>query len=158
MSVEEPHPHWDIFRAINPAALPGYNGNLSDWWKVRDAQPEIFALLFQLFSNSPNDISSAVSTWKMLDKTALWGIDALSTGQQLQPNQGKGQNKTKANGISIGNLDNFWLLELLRISGFYEAGQTRLVQGVKDRKSYVIVPRELTYNEHRDIFNTFSDQ
>jgi len=156
--VDQPHPHWDIFRAINPAALPGYNGILSDWWTVRDAQPEIFTLLFQLFSDSPNDIAAAVTTWKALDKAAQWGIDALSTGQQLyNPDQGKGQNKTKANGISIGNLDNFWLLELLKIIGFYEAGQTRLIQGAKDRKSYVIVPRELTYNEHRDIFNTFSE-
>lgn len=158
MIVDEPHPHWDIFRAINPAALPGYNGILLDWWQVRDAQPEIFALLSELFSDSPNDIPGAVSAWKTLDKAAQWGISALSTGQQLyNPDQGKGQNKTKANGISIGNLDNFWLLELLKIIGFYDAGQTRLVQGAKDRKSYVIVPLELTYNEHRDIFSAFSE-
>lgn len=153
-----PHLHWDIFRAINPAALPGYNGILADWWQARAAQPEIFVLLAGLFATKPNDIAQAISTWKALNKDAGWGIDALSTGQQLyNPDQGKGQNKPKANGISTGNLDNFWLLELLKTIGFYEAGQTRLVQGSKDRKSYVIVPRELTYSEHRDIFNTFSE-
>jgi len=155
---DTPHPHWDIFRAINPAALPGYNGILANWWQARAAQPEIFALLADLFATESNDIAHAITTWKALDKAAGWGIDALSTGQQFyNPDQGKGQNKTKANGISIGNLDNFWLLELLKMIGFYEAGQTRLVQGAKDRKSYVIVPRELTYSEHRDIFNTFSE-
>ncbi len=158
MTVAKPHPHWDIFRAINPGALLGYNRILLDWWKVREQQPKIVSLLFQLFSSTPNDIASAVATWKKIDNAAGWGIAPLSTGQQLyNPDQGKGQNKTKANGIRIDNLDNFWLLELLKIIGFYEAGQTRLIQGVKDRKSYVIVPRELTYSEHRDIFNTFSE-
>src|SRR5690606_4923721 len=41
ITVPEPHRHWDIFRAINPASLPGYNGILGDWWAVRDAQPDI---------------------------------------------------------------------------------------------------------------------
>lgn len=157
-AVQEPHRHWDIFRAINPAALPGYNGILSDWWMVRDAQPDIMTLLLHLFSTSPNDFGGAIDGWKMLDKVNGWGIKPLSTGQQLyNPDQGKGQNKAKSNGLSVGNLDNFWLLEWLKMVGFYEAAQTRLVQGAKDRKSYVIAPRELTYAEHREIFSAFAD-
>ncbi|MBK9121545.1 MAG: hypothetical protein IPM16_00290 [Chloroflexi bacterium] len=157
-SVSEPHRHWDIFRAINPASLPGYNGILNDWWVARDAQPDILNLLFQLFSTSPNDLDGAVDGWKALDKANGWGIKPHSTGQQLyNPDQGKGQNKAKSNGLSVGNLDNFWLLEWLKIVGFYEAAQTRLVQGVKDRKTYVIAPRELTYTEHREIFSNFAN-
>lgn len=157
-TVDQPHPHWDIFRAINPASLPGYNKLLSDWWAVRSHQPEVLELLFALFSTPSNDIDGAVAAWKKLDKSAGWGIAALATGQQLyNPEQGKGQNKTKSNGLSIGNMDNFWLLEWLKAIGFYESAQTRTIQGVKDRKSYVIAPRELTYSEHRDIFSVFSE-
>lgn len=157
-SVPEPHRHWDIFRAINPASLPGYNGILSDWWTARNAQPEILNLLFQLFSTLPNDLGAAVDTWKGLDKANGWDIKPFSTGQQLyNPDQGKGQNKAKSNGLSVGNLDNFWLLEWLKMVGFYEAAQTRQVQGVKDRKTYVIAPRELTYSEHREIFSAFAN-
>jgi hypothetical protein len=157
-TVPEPHRHWDIFRAINPGSLIGYNGILSDWWTVRAAQPDILNLLFQLFSSSPNDLSRAVDAWKALDKANGWGIKPFSTGQQLyNPDQGKGQNKGKSNGLSVGNLDNFWLMEWLKMVGFYEAAQTRQVQGVKDRKTYVIAPRELTYSEHRDIFSAFAN-
>lgn len=157
-SVPEPHRHWDIFRAINPASLPGYNGILSDWWAARDAQPDILNLVFQLFSTSPNDLGGAVDGWKALDKANGWDIKPFATGQQLyNPDQGKGQNKVKSNGLAVGNLNNFWLLEWLKMVGFYEAAQTRQVQGVKDRKTYVIAPRELTYTEHRDIFSSFAD-
>ncbi len=156
-ALPEPHPHWDIFRAINPASLPGYNGVLTDWWTVRPAQTSVLQVLFDLFAVTPNPFESAVEAWKKLDKAQGWGIKALSTGQQLyNPDQGKGQNKSKSNGLSVGNLDNFWLVEWLKMVGFYEAGQTRLIQGVKDRKSYVVAPRELTYSEHRDIFAAFA--
>ncbi|MBI5930830.1 MAG: hypothetical protein HY862_16080 [Chloroflexi bacterium] len=151
-----PDPHWDIYRAINPASLPGYNGLLLDWWTIREAQPEALWILLNLFSQTPNDIDGAMEEWRRLDKTHGWGIKPDATCQQLyNPDQGKGQNKTKANGLSIGNTSQFWLLEWLKAVGFYEVALTRQVRGAKDRKTFVVAPRELSYSEHREIMSSF---
>lgn len=153
----EPHRHWDIFRAINPAALPGYNGLLTDFWKARAALPEIIELLLGLFSQTPNDIDGAAQAWKQIDSHYGFGIGAWTTCQQIyNPEQGKGQNRVKANGLSIGNLDGFWLIEWLKLIGFYEAALTRQVRGAKDRKTFVVVPRELTFADNSAILQRFS--
>jgi hypothetical protein len=150
--------YWDIFRAINPAALPGYNGLLESWWQVRAAQPEIIQMLFEMYGQRPNDLEAAVEGWKLLDKANGWGIKPGATGQQLyNPDQGKGHNKSKADGLSIGNLDGFWLVEWLKAVGFYEAAVTRLMSGSKDRKTYVIAPRELSSSDNRAILRLFAD-
>jgi hypothetical protein len=150
--------HWDIYRAINPAALPGYNALVLNWWTVRKAQPMIVRLLFDLFSTTPNDYDAALAAWKKLEKAPGWSINGLATSQQLyNPDQGKGQNRIKADGLSIGNLKSFWLAEYLKAAGFYEAAVTRLVKGAKDRKTFVIAPRELDFVENRAVMNKFID-
>jgi hypothetical protein len=150
--------HWERLRAINPAALLGYNALVGDFWRIRAAQPQILRLLCQLFSSIPNNIDAAVEQWKTLDKANGWGIKSFATCQQLfNPDQGKGQNRTKSDGLTIGNLDSFWLLEWLKAVGFFEIALTRLVQGAKDRKTFVISPRELTYDDHRAVFSRFVD-
>jgi hypothetical protein len=155
VDAEPPRRYWDVLRAINPAALPGYNTLMLDWEKVA-GNSDVLRLLFDLFSTAPNNLEIAVDRWKKLDKLHGWGIEAKSTAQQLfNPDSGKGQNKAKANGLSVGNVDNFWLIEWLKAVGFYEAGLTRLVRGGKDRKTFVISPRELTYQEHGRVMNSF---
>lgn len=156
--LPEPHPDWDIFRAINPAALPGYNGLLADWWKARPAHPELFRLLLDLFSETPNDTAKAAAAWKQIDKEYGFGIGAMTTCQQLyNPDQGKGQNRSKASGLSIGNVDGFWLVEWLKLIGFFEGALTKLVRGAKDRKTFVVVPRELTFADNQAIMARFAD-
>ena len=148
--------HWDILRAINPAALPGYNGLLANWWQIHEAPGEVLQLLFDLYAQTPNDYERAVMTWKALDKARGWGISPLATGQQLyNPDQGKGQNRIKATGLSIGNVDGFWLTEFLKAVGFYESAMTRLVSGTKDRKTFVIAPRKLDFATNREVMNKF---
>ncbi len=150
--------HWDILRAINPASLPGYNGLLADWWTARKIQPEVISLLLDLYGSLPNDLDAAADAWKRLDRANDWGIKPFATGQQLyNPDQGKGQNKSKADGLSIGNLDGFWLSEWLKAVGFYEAAMTRLVSGAKDRKTFVIAPREISFADNRAIMSSFLD-
>ena len=150
-----PDPNWHIYRAINPAALPGYNGVILNWHIVR-SDPRSLFLLFNLYATSPNDYGTAAENWKSLDKAAGWNLPAEATGQQLyNPAQGKGQNKPKADGLSIGNLKGFWLAEWLKVIGFYEAALTRLVRGSKDRKSFVVAPSAITYSQNRAIMDRF---
>lgn len=158
VTAPEPHPHWDIFRAINPAALTGYNNLVKSWNTTRHAQVEIVQLLFDFFSTTPNGLPSALHRWKELDQQYKWGIKAEITGQQLyNPDQGKGQNRAKANGIRIDNQKNFWLLEYLKAVGFYESALTRQVRGAKDRKTFVVSPREMTFYDHRAVLAKFVD-
>lgn len=154
-----PDERWDIFRAINPASLPGYNNLLTNWWAIREAHSEILLLMLALFSNTPNDYDNAFQAWNDLSKSRGWQIGADATCQQLyNPDQGKGHNKTKSDGLSVGNLKGFWLVELLKAVGFYEAAMTRLVRGAKDRKTFVLAPRELTFAENSQIMATFTDK
>ncbi len=154
-----PHPHWEIYRAINLGALQGYNKLIANWWAVRGGQPEICALLFELFSQTPNRVDAAIDAWKQLDKAYEWGISPYVTCLQLyNPSQGKGQNHVKADQVKIDNLKNgFWLLEWLKLVGFYEAALTRQIRGAKDRKTFVIAPRDLSFAENRDIMGRFAD-
>lgn len=150
--------HWDALRAINPAALPGYNSLVENWWAIRHAQPQVVALLLDLYSSTPNNFDVAIDVWKSLDSAYRWRIDPLATCQQLyNPDQGKGQNKSKADGLSIGNIKSFWLSEWLKAVGFYEAAITRLVSGVKDRKTFVVCPRELSFYDSRAVMSRFLD-
>lgn len=152
-----PHPHWDIFRALNPGALPGYIGLVTQWWQAQAAIGDVLALILDLFSATPNAVPVAEDAWKQLDKAHGWGIKPLVTCQQLyNPDQGKGQNKTRADGISIGNQQDFWLLEYLKAVGFYQAAMTRLVRGAKDRKTFVVAPREISYALSEEVMSDFT--
>lgn len=149
--------HWDVLRAINPQALPGYN-TLMEQWHIASRHPETYRMVLDLFATFPNDIDDAIDRWKTLDKEMEWGIKPDATLQQLyNPDSGKGQNRTKANGISIGNMKNLWLVEYLKAVGFYEGAMTRQVRGAKDRKTFVVSPRRLSRNEHRHIMAKFLD-
>lgn len=151
-------PHWDVSRAINPAALPGYNSLVIDWWNLGEHQPLAVKLLLELFSATPNDLAGSADAWKRLDSEYGWGISAETTCLQLyNPDQGKGQNKPKADGLSIGNVKGFWLIEWLKAVGFYDAAITRLVRGGKDRKTFVVSPRELSHSVSRAVMIDFAN-
>lgn len=155
MEAERPMQHWDTVRAINPSALSGYNSLVSNWIIAR-TDPRSLLLLLDTFSTAPNDLDTAAATWKALAKENRWRIKPDATAQQLyNPVQGKGQNATKADGLRINNLNGFWLVEWLKIVGFYEAAVTRLVRGTKDRKSYVLAPLALNVRRSQAVMDAF---
>ncbi len=152
----EPHPDWDIFRAINPAALAGYNKLNLQWWQVQPALAEVAALVRNLYAQTPNDIEAAEAAWKALDKAKGWGIKVQSgVGQIYNPSQGKGQNSRKPDRLSMGNVSGLWLCEFLKAVGYYAAALTKQPRGTKDRKTYVLAPMELDLYEHDRVFRLF---
>ena len=152
-----PRKEWDVYRAINPASLSGYNNLMTDWHKARTDVESLFILL-DLYAELPNDFDTATERWKALDKKHGWKITPDATKQQIyNPDSGKGQNKPKADGLSIGNVKNFWLSEWLKAIGFFEVALTKQLKGVKDRKTLVLAPREFTFEEHRHVMANFSD-
>ena len=154
---KEPHPDWDIFRAINPSALIGYNKLMTHWWAIQEALPEVLTLLRDLFAQTPNDLAAAVAAWKKLDKAHRWGIKAGTTAAQIyNPSQGKGQNRAKADKLQMDNIkDALWLVEWLKAVGFYHAALTKQLRGVKDRKTYVLAPAEIDLGESDKIMHAF---
>lgn len=148
--------YWEMERAINPLTLPGYNSLVIDWWNLGEFQSDALRLLFELFARTPNDYEQAIAAWNELNKVHEWGIKAEATCQQLfNPDQGKGQNKTKADGLSIGNVNAFWLAEWLKAIGFFEAALTRTVRGAKDRKTFVVAPRKLSFSASNAVMGEF---
>lgn len=135
-----PHDRWNIFSLLNAPPMPinGYNQLLAQWLEVGEAGEVgvVCRLLCDLFSRSPNDLETAVTTWKQLAKPHKWK-DQASASQFFNPSQGKGVNKPQPDGVGLGNMSNFWLLEFLKAVGFYHIAFTGRVKGADDRKTYV---------------------
>lgn len=150
-----PHEDWDIFRAINPAGLIGYNNVLACWWQAQTAFPDLLRVLLRLFANTPNDMEGSEKAWKSLCKQQDWDTKLVSASQIFNPAQGKGQNRAKADKLSMGNVKTFWLPECLKAVGLYQAALTKKLRGVKDRKSYVLAPRSLDLSRHERVMHDF---
>lgn len=135
-----PHDHWQIFTLLNAPPMPinGYNKLLTQWFALSEAgeMENVCRLLCELFSQMPNDLETAVTRWKQIAKPHKWK-DTVGASQFFNPSQGKGINKPLPNGVGLGNISNFWLLELLKAVGFYHIAFTGRVKGSDDRKTYV---------------------
>lgn len=123
--------HWDILRLINPAALIGTNSLLEQWYQIGQAglTGTVCALMLDLFAQAPNDVERTRTAWRDLAKHHDWRVVDAGASQFFNPSQGKGINKTLPNGVGAGNLAGFWLVEWLKLIGFYEIAFTRTMQG-----------------------------
>lgn len=135
-----PHEQWNVFSLLNAPPMPinGYNQLMLQWLTLGDAQQMGTAclLLCQLFSQSPNDVDTAVAQWKTIAKPYKW-TETVTASQFFNPSQGKGINKALPNSIGLGNLSTFWLFEWLKAVGFYHNAMTARVKNSDDRKTYV---------------------
>lgn len=113
-----------------------------------------FLKLFDNFHSNQDDFKELISAilryyeTDTLGKSKIKLADEKPTAQQLyNPNQGKGLNKSKANNISMGNLNSHWIAESMKISG---ALSFMICQYVKvgsgyDLKIYVPEFNEITF-------------
>jgi len=103
---------------------------------------ENLALIFRRFSQHPN--------------VPLEAKDATTTLLQvINPSTGKGANAPKANALSVGNLSGHWLDEYLKIIGFFSITAPIMISKVKDRKTYVLCPREVRLDDLRMVMRNF---
>lgn len=157
-----PHPHWDIFRAINPSALQGYNGLVAEWQRGDKVFPQLLQVLLQMTAQTPNDLEGAEKTWVKVCKDNSLGKPKDATALQLiNPAQGKGVTNTKAEWRDPSNMKGFWLLEWLKVVGLFNGGITKIVanprdpRNAKDRKTYVLNPVRLGWGTHIDVMHDF---
>jgi hypothetical protein len=150
------HPDWELFRAVNPAALHSYNSLLAEWYQGREVFPQLLKVLLQMTANLPNDLEEAEKAWIEICQDHGWLKPKPATANQLlNPAQGKGTNYAKAKWRAPGNLTNLWLLEYLKVVGLRKGGFTRHIRGAKDRKTYALEPVRLNWGRHESIMHKF---
>lgn len=160
--LEPPRPDWPLFQAINQmAAIIGYNEVINRWEENSSQFPALVNLLLLMFGQSPNRIAEAEIKWNEGVKQGRFKGKLDATASQLfNPASGKGQNSTKSSSLAMGNLSNFWLLEFIKSVGAFECAAPRKISNksnprAKDRKLYVLSPRNMELRLNRQIWDEF---
>lgn len=157
--IQEPDPKLGHYQAINQMKIASsFNDLAQRWTHLEHLQREHIYLLLTLFSSPNNDIPAAIVAYQKLAKEHGLKGNALVTALQIiNPTTGKGANYTKASELAraIGNQDSFWLLELLKFVGFMDAAAPYIIQGSKDRKTYVLQPRIIELSTLQGMMHEF---
>lgn len=152
----EPHPDWELFRAINSSALEANNSAAAEWCRGRTIFAELLKVVLMYASQLPNDEVGAERYWiKVCKPYKLSPKKEITASQLTNPTQGKGIANTKAVFARPDNLKQFWLIEYLKWVGLRWAGFTRLIKNSKDRKVYVLAPHHLDWKHHLEIRERF---
>ncbi|MGC9400728.1 MAG: hypothetical protein ACP5HM_16580 [Anaerolineae bacterium] len=159
-----PRPDYDILAQIyQMSAIHAYSAVLKNWFACRDCFPELLRIVLDLFATTPNDVDAAYDAWRALNKKQkLKAKNRVTPVQILNPSMGKGVNRTKADRADLlQNPNSFWLLEFLKFWGMRVAGLPRVVRstqrnGPRDRKTYVLQPRNLTLETLAQVYTPFN--
>lgn len=159
LEARAPRREWPAAALVNQlGAIGAYNKAVERWLACRAVYPALVGIIFELCSGRPDALERAERAWAALAaKHALEKSPYLSATQIVNPEQGKGANRPKADALTIGGREGFWVLEYFKFAGLYGAALPRMVQGKKDRKTYVVLPsREgVDLYWHQQIFGEF---
>ena len=138
----EPHLDWNIFAMLNQmGALTTYNKLIERWAACEPVYADLVGIIWTLCSGSSDGQDRAVAQWvDLAKKRGLEKDPNVSAMQAVNPEQGKGANRAKADALTIGGQDGFWLLEYFKFAGLFAAAVPRTIQSMKDRKTYVVIP------------------
>ena len=162
LQQQEPHVDWQVAAVINQmSAITAHNKAVLRWASCKAAYPELVTIIWAMTNGRPDALSQAMDLWQAMAKRH--GLDQaplLAATQVVNPEQGKGANRAKADALSIGGQESFWLLEYFKYLGLYHGALPRTVKGRNDRKTYVLIPaREgIATNWFRDIFRDFQKE
>ena len=155
--VVPPARDWPVWAVVNQmSATDAYNKLAQLWESHRKCFPDLLRIIFDFYGQIPNSEDAADRAWAKLAKVNE--IKGSATAPQLQvtnPDKGKGGNNSKASGLSIGGLKGFWIPEYLKFVGLYKCALPRSISNSKDRKTYVLRPKELSWNTHNSVFPEF---
>ncbi|HXR65903.1 MAG TPA: hypothetical protein VN729_08265 [Ktedonobacteraceae bacterium] len=162
--LQPPDPLLGHYMTINQMKIASsFNDLAQRWFYLGELQRQHVQILLDLFSELPNDLARAVQVCQKLaqeypQKKDVLKKDVFVTALQiLNPTSGKGANATKARELtrSIGNQDSFWLFELLKFVGFMDITAPYIIQGSKDRKTYILQPKEAELTALKRIMREF---
>ena len=155
----KPAPDWTVVTYLGDYRMQAQaiHNKLSEQWMRTNAQfPGLnLRTVFELFSSPMADWDAIAEGWKK--EVGKGGFSHMVTASQLfNPHMGKGQNRAKANKLTMGNENVFWLLEFLKAVGLWEAAVPTINAGV--RKTYILAPHEIEITRHQQIFRRFRDR
>jgi len=136
-------------------ALPIYNAAILQWHATRKHLTENLRAILKLSATPEVDVDQIAKEWSKAMPKDGWKTE-FTASQLFNPIQGKGQNRTKANALAMGNLKSFWLVEYLKAVGLWKCMAPRTVRNGDDRKAYVLAPITLKLGQHDNVFQDFA--
>jgi hypothetical protein len=132
-------------------ATDAYNDLITQWegGSIEGFRHNL-ATLLDIFGQHPNHLAGVEKRWA---SGPTVGKPTSSLLQVINPSTGKGGNAPKANSVSAGNLDGFWLLEFLKFVGYFSIAAPVLIGD--DRKTYVLHPRQVELRVLDDLMRDF---
>ena len=155
----KPKSDWTVITYLGDFRMQAQaiHNKLSEQWMRTNTQfPGLnLRTVLELFASPMADWNAIAEEWqKAVGKS---GFTHMVTASQLfNPHMGKGQNRTKANKLTMGNEKVFWLLEFLKAVGLWAAAVPTINAGV--RKTYILAPQEIEMSRHQRIFSQFRDR
>jgi len=153
-------PDWSVVTYLGDYRMQaqGIHNNLVEQWQR--TSKEFAALnmrtLLALFSSPTAKWDDIIKQWKKETKGSGFS-DTVTASQLFNPEMGKGQNRVKANKLTMGNEKSFWLLEYLKAVGIWKACAPTKISNADLRKTYVLAPIQLELKYHDKVFEEYRD-
>lgn len=154
-------PHREIALLIGEKrfqAVTTYNHAVIQWHnslKLGYQAANLRAIL-QAFATPQNNVEQSRQSWnKAVEGAKL--KSKITASQVFNPTMGKGQNRAKADTLSVGNETSFWLVEYLKIVGLFNALIPCQIGEQAMYKTYALAPVNIELNDHAAIFAHFKN-
>ena len=155
----KPQSDWTVITYLGDFRMQAqatHNKLGEQWMRTNKQFPGLnLRTVFELFASPTADWDAIAGEWQKA--VGKGDFNHMVTASQLfNPHMGKGQNRTKANKLTMGNEKGFWLLEFLKAVGLWAAAVPTINAGV--RKTYILAPQEIEMSRHQRIFSQFRDR
>ncbi len=139
-------------------AIQIYNAAILQWHATRKHFAENLKTILKLAATPDADVDAIAKEWVQAVPSKGLKLE-LSASQLLNPIQGQGQNRPKANVLNVRERpQSFWLIQFLKAVGLWKCMVPRMVRNGDDRKAYVLAPIGLTLGAHGQVFKKFSER
>ncbi|MCB0047791.1 MAG: hypothetical protein KDD92_20380 [Caldilineaceae bacterium] len=157
----KPAPDWTVVTYLGDYRMQAqaiHNGLIEQWMAADIEFPGLnMGTLLELTKEPGADWDAIAAEWKGAVKESDFK-DTVTASQLFNPHMGKGQNRTKANKLALGNEKVFWLPELLKVAGLWAAAAPTKIANADMRKTYVLAPQHMQMSDHRKVFADFRDR
>lgn len=157
----KPRADWTVVTYLGDYRMQAqgiHNSLVEQWQRTSEKYLALnVRTLLAMFTGLAVDRQEIAAQWKKVTKGDKF-TDVVTASQLFNPHMGKGQNRAKANGLAMGNEDNFWLLDYLKAVGLWEAAAPRNSTNADLRKTYILAPQRIALNDHRAIFRRFREK
>lgn len=163
MAVEDlaPVPDWGVVTYLTDYRMQAqgiHNGLVEQWRRSGEHFWQLnLRTILALFESITTDWDEIAADWKNATKAANLP-DTVTASQLFNPHMGKGQNRAKANGLSMGNEKSFWLVEYLKVVGLWTATAPSKISNADLRKTYVLAPASIQVSFHDRVMKEFRQQ